>query len=61
MKEEYDLSDYAADHPLHDQTNKNVIGKIIKTIVERFNRTLAEWLFGYQYAKKMENPNKCNT
>jgi len=29
-------------------------------IVERFNRTLAEKLFGYQYAKEMENPHKRN-
>ena len=29
-------------------------------IVERFNRTLAERLFGYQYAKEMETPHKRN-
>ena len=29
-------------------------------VVERFNRTLAERLFGYQYAKKLENPHKRN-
>ena len=29
-------------------------------IVERFNRTLAERLFGYQYAKEMENPHTRN-
>ena len=29
-------------------------------IVERFNRTLAERLFGYQYAKELENPHKRN-
>ena len=27
MKDEYDLSDYPTDHPLHDETNKKVIGK----------------------------------
>ena len=27
-------------------------------VVERFNRTLAERLFGYQYAKELENPHK---
>lgn len=31
-----------------------------QAIVERFNRTLAERLFGYQYAKEMENPSKRN-
>ena len=25
-------------------------------VVERFNRTLAERLFGYQHAKELENP-----
>ena len=29
-------------------------------VVERFNRTLAEGLFGYQYAKELENPHKRN-
>ena len=29
-------------------------------VVERFNRTLAERLFGYQYAKELENPHKRN-
>ena len=29
-------------------------------VVERFNSTLAERLFGYQYAKELENPHKCN-
>ena len=29
-------------------------------IVERFNRTLAERLFGYQYAKEIENPHTRN-
>ena len=29
-------------------------------VVERFNRTLAEILFGYQYAKELENPHKRN-
>ena len=29
-------------------------------VVERFNRTLAERLFGYQYAKELENPHKGN-
>ena len=27
-------------------------------VVERFNRTLAERLFGYRYAKELENPHK---
>ena len=31
-----------------------------QAIVERFNRTLAERLFGYQYAKELENPHKRN-
>ena len=29
-------------------------------VVERFNRTLAEGLFGYQYSKELENPHKRN-
>ena len=29
-------------------------------VVERFNRTLAERLFGYQYAKMLDNPHKRN-
>ena len=29
-------------------------------VVERFNRTLAERLFNYQYAKELENPHKRN-
>ena len=29
-------------------------------IVERFNRTLAERMFGYQYAKELENPHQRN-
>ena len=29
-------------------------------VVERFNRTLAERLFGYQYAKELEEPHKRN-
>ena len=29
-------------------------------VVERFNRTLAERLFGYQYAKELQNPHKRN-
>ena len=29
-----------------------------QALVERFNRTLAERLFGYQYAKELENPHK---
>ena len=29
-------------------------------VVERFNRTLAERLFGYQYAKELKNPHKRN-
>ena len=29
-------------------------------VVERFNRTLAERLFGYQYAKELENPHQRN-
>ena len=29
-------------------------------VVERFNRTLAERLFGYQYARELENPHKRN-
>ncbi len=29
-------------------------------IVERFNRTLGERLFGYQYAKEMDNPHTRN-
>ena len=29
-------------------------------VVERFNRTLAERLFGYQYEKELENPHKRN-
>ena len=28
MKNEYDFSDYPKDHPLHDETNKKVTGKI---------------------------------
>jgi hypothetical protein len=28
MKDEYDFSDYPKDHPLHDETNKKVIGKM---------------------------------
>ena len=28
MKNEYDFSDYPKDHPLHDETNKKVIGKM---------------------------------
>ena len=31
-----------------------------QALVERFNRALAERLFGYQYAKKLENPHKRN-
>jgi hypothetical protein len=31
-----------------------------QAIVERFNRTLGERLFGYQYAKELENPHKRN-
>ena len=31
-----------------------------QALVERFNRTLAERLFGYQYAKELENPHKRN-
>ena len=31
-----------------------------QALVERFNRTLAERLFGYQYAKDLENPHKRN-
>ena len=27
MKDEYDFSDYPKEHPLHDETNKKVIGK----------------------------------
>ena len=27
-------------------------------MVERFNRTFADQLFGYQYAKKLQNPHK---
>ena len=33
---------------------------IDQDVVERFNRTLAERLFGYQYAKELENPHKRN-
>ena len=29
-------------------------------VEERFNKTLAERLLGYQYAKELENPHKCN-
>ena len=29
-------------------------------VVERFNRTLAERLFDYQYAKELQNPHKRN-
>ena len=29
-------------------------------VVERFKRTLAERLFGYQYAKELQNPHKRN-
>ena len=29
-------------------------------IVERFNRTLADRLFSYQYHKELENPSKRN-
>ena len=29
-------------------------------VVEIFNRTLAERLFGYQYAKELQNLHKCN-
>lgn len=29
-------------------------------VVERFNRTLAERLFGYQYARELKNPHKRN-
>ena len=29
-------------------------------VVERFNKTLAEGLFGYQNAKELENPHKRN-
>ena len=28
-------------------------------IVERFNRTLTEWLFGHQYAQVLVDPSKC--
>ena len=31
-----------------------------KGIVERFNRTLADRLFGYQYHKELEDPLKSN-
>ena len=31
-----------------------------QALVERFNRTLAERLFGYQYAKELESPHKRN-
>ena len=31
-----------------------------QALAERFNRTLAERLFGYQYAKELENPHKRN-
>ena len=27
-KDEYDFSDYPTDHPLYDETNKKVIGKL---------------------------------
>ena len=29
-------------------------------VIERYNRTLAERLFGYQYTKKLENPHQRN-
>ena len=29
-------------------------------VEERFYKTLAERLLGYQYAKELENPHKCN-
>ena len=29
-------------------------------IMERFNRTLADRLFSYQYHKELEDPSKCN-
>ena len=32
----------------------------VQGVVERFNRILAEGLFGYQYAKELENPQKRN-
>ena len=31
-----------------------------QAVVERFNRTLAERLFGYQYAKELGNSHKRN-
>ena len=31
-----------------------------QSVVKRFNRTLAERLFGYQYVKELENPHKRN-
>ena len=31
-----------------------------QALVEMLNRTLAERLFGYQYAKELENPHKRN-
>ena len=31
-----------------------------QVIVERFNRTLADRLFSYQYHKKLEDPSKSN-
>ena len=37
--------------------------RLIRTtqgVVERFNRTLTEKLFGYQYAKELETPHKRN-
>ena len=29
-------------------------------IMERFNRTLADRLFSYEYHKELEDPSKCN-
>ena len=31
-----------------------------QALIQMFNRTLAERRFGYQYAKELENPHKCN-
>ena len=32
----------------------------LQRIIERFNRTLADRMFSYQYHKELENPSKSN-
>ena len=51
------ISDHRVDHGIRRGSTE--IHRY-QGVVERFNRTLAERLFGYQYAKELENPHKRN-